>query len=338
VGDVLIDGEDAARTPRGHLGAAGAARDGGGHIGRMLALGEALRDRRTALSFSIVGGRLGGDAARRATGLGLREGPIPEGAIVVVDLPRIAEAIDLAPADRLVVFDDGNVFGGEAAIVVQPSLPAWTGPGRGGRVLAGYQYAPLAHGYREIRDRIEAASPGGPGDVNRPGRILLCFGGSDPDLVTERLAPSIAEISADGPTWSVVAVVGAGHRELAEIPGIAIVRDPSDLPDQLAAADLVIVGAGMMKFEAACLRRPAILVGVADDQLSVGPPFASTGAALWLGDGRSLDAAVLRHAVGELIREPGRRSAMAVRAGEVVDGRGADRLTDAILGLSADLR
>jgi spore coat polysaccharide biosynthesis predicted glycosyltransferase SpsG len=347
VGDVLIDAEKtgratsgratSARTPLVHLVAAGAARDGGGHIGRMLALGEALRDRRTALSFSIVGGRLGGEAARRATRLGLREGPSPSGAIVVVDLPRAAEAIDLAPADRLVVFDDGNAFGGEAAIVLQPSLPTWTGPGRGGRVLAGYAYAPLARRYRDIRDQGPAAAPGGAHEANDPPLVLICFGGSDPALVTERLAPSLAGIREDGPGWRVVAIVGAGHPGLTEISGIEILRDPADLPEQLAAADLAIVGGGMMKFEAACLRRPAILVAVADDQVAVGPPFASTGAALWLGDGRSLDPAVLREAVGELIREPWRRSAMAVRAGEVVDGRGADRLADAILGLSADL-
>lgn len=317
--------------------AAGAARDGGGHISRMLALGEALRDRRTAVSLSIVGGRLGGDAARRATKLGLIEGPIPDGVVVVADLPRVGDAIGLAPWERLVVFDDANAFAGEAAIVVQPSLPSWTGPGRGGRVLAGYDYVPLARRYREIRGQGPAAPARATGVTGKPLHILLSFGGSDPDLVTERIAPSLAGTGDDRAAWSVVALVGAGHREPVEIPGIAVVRDPPDLPERLVAADLVILGAGTMKFEAACLRRPAILVAAADDQLPVGPPFAATGAAMWLGDGRSVEPAWVRDAVVQLLSQPTRRDAMAARAGEIVDGRGAERLADAILGISADL-
>jgi spore coat polysaccharide biosynthesis predicted glycosyltransferase SpsG len=168
----------------------------------------------------------------------------------------------------------------------------------------------------------------------------VCFGGSDPARVTERLAPALvaraARATHDGAdsaaAWSVEVIVGAGYGG-GDPVDLALVRDPADLAERLAAADLVVIGAGTMKFEAACLGRPALLVAVADDQLRVGPAFAATGAADWLGDGRTLDPDRLADAVAELIGEPGRRAEMGRRGGEVVDGRGAERLALAILEL-----
>ena len=310
-----------------HLVAASAPGIGGGHVSRILALAEALMGRDVTVSASFLGGIPSGEAARRASVLGLVDGPIPTAIVVVADLPRADDATRLAAPERLVVFDDRNGFGGSAAIVVQPSLPRWTGPGHGDRVLAGFGFVPLAHRYRELRD--ERTALGRPSPTARP-HVVVCFGGSDPALVTERLAPALLARAGDERVWTVELIVGAGHR--ADGPGsLPLVRDPSDLAERLAAADLAVIAAGTMKFEVACLGRPAVLVGVADDQLPVGPAFAATGAATWLGDGRQLDPERLADTVAELIADPDRRQAMSRRGSDVVDGRGADRLAAAIL-------
>jgi spore coat polysaccharide biosynthesis predicted glycosyltransferase SpsG len=315
-----------------HLVAAGGSGQGGGHVSRMLALAEALAARGLGVSVTILGGSLQGEAARRAGKLRLNETPIPDRGIVVADLPNPVEAIGLAPADRLVVFDDRDAFSGTAAIVVQPSQGVWEGPGHGDRVLAGYDYVPLAKHYRELRDDPPSAA-----DRDEEGRhrIVFCLGGSDPALVTERLAPSLlAGPAKDEPEWSISVIVGSGHHLPAAGSTIPVLVDPADLPDRLAAAELAIVGAGTMKFEVACLRVPAILAGVADDQLAVGRAFAATGSAVWLGDGRTLDPAELRRATIRILRDRAARDAMATRAGQTVDGRGAERLADAILELA----
>jgi UDP-2,4-diacetamido-2,4,6-trideoxy-beta-L-altropyranose hydrolase len=313
-----------------HLVAASAPAVGGGHVSRSLALAEALIDRGAGVSATFLGGALRGEAARQAARLGLADGQIPSEAVVVADLARADDAIRLADAARLVIFDDRNAFSGAAAIVIQPSLPRWSGPGHGDRVLAGFGYVPLAPRYRELRD--ERAALGGAAASARP-HVVLCFGGSDPELVTERLAPALlarADAGDREPAWTVELIVGAGHRP-DDPPDLALVRDPSDLPERLAAADLAVIAAGTMKFEVACLGRPAILVGVADDQLPVGPAFAATGAAEWLGDGRHLDPERLGTAVADLVGDPDRRRALGRRGSEIVDGRGADRLATAIL-------
>jgi UDP-2,4-diacetamido-2,4,6-trideoxy-beta-L-altropyranose hydrolase len=111
-------------------------------------------------------------------------------------------------------------------------------------------------------------------------------------------------------------------------------RDPADLVERLASADLVLLGAGTMKFEAACLGRPMAIVAVADDQLPVGPAFAATGAARYLGDGRTVEPDAVIRVVTELLADHRAMRALAETAASVIDGRGADRVANAVTGMA----
>jgi spore coat polysaccharide biosynthesis predicted glycosyltransferase SpsG len=302
---------------------------GAGHAARQLSLAEALLAHGAEVTCELTEGELEGELAARFAGLGLRMmTPVP-GAIVVVDLPDLATAEQRAPADRLVVFDDRDAFAGRAAIVVQPSLERWSGPGVADRILAGYRYAPVAGRYRELRD--QAPPRAGRSARSEPETVLVCFGGSDPVGVTERVATALT----GGSGWRATAIVGRAHRSHVAMP-IEVVRDPSDLAERIAACDLALIGAGTMKFEVACVGRPAALLAVADDQLAVGPPFAATGAAVWVGDGRTIDPETVRWVVEELIEDVPRLRAMADRGLELVDGWGADRIARAVLELATD--
>jgi spore coat polysaccharide biosynthesis predicted glycosyltransferase SpsG len=277
--------------------------------------------------LQLVRGRLtAGESARAgAAGALVVAADAASGAgVVVVDLPEPNDA-DTASA-RLVVFDDRNRFAGRAAIVVQPSQPTWTGPGEGNLVLAGPEVAPIADAYRRLRSSGLGGERGG---KTGPVRVVVGFGGSDPARVGERLAPILAP--AQG--WRAELILGAGYEGPTDDWPVDLVRDPRDLPERLAAADLLVLAAGMMKYEAACLGRAAILVAAADDQLTVGPSFAATGAAIYLGDGRTIAPERVRDAIDALAGDPDRRAAIGARAAEVVDGRGAERLAEAIMGL-----
>jgi spore coat polysaccharide biosynthesis predicted glycosyltransferase SpsG len=240
---------------------------------------------------------------------------VPNDAAVVVDLPdlRAAPAVD---PDRLLVMDDRDTFDGRAAVVVQPSQPAWNGPGDAGTVLAGYDYVPISAAVRGLRAAaLDFAVPA----VGR--RVVVCFGGADPSDVTGRLVGELAALDAD-----IEAIVGPSYRGSSDGWPVPAVRDPADLVDRLARADLVLMGAGTMKFDVACLGRPAILLAVADDQLPVGPAFAASGAARYLGDGRTLEPAVVAGAVEELLADHDERARLGYRAAAVVDGEGAERI------------
>jgi spore coat polysaccharide biosynthesis predicted glycosyltransferase SpsG len=279
------------------------------------------------VSIELVAGRLDGVFGARVRQLGVEErGSPPSRAVVVVDLPDLRTVVDRYPAESLVVFDDRNAFQGRAAIVVQPSLPAWSGDGLADRVLAGFAYAPVGQRYRTLRTRIDAAPPR---TRSGPPRVLMCFGGSDPHHVSRRLGSAVTGLGR----WEPSLVVGADFGGRVDDLAVPVLRDPADLADRMADCDLALIGAGTMKFEVACLGRPALLVAAADDQMAVGPPFGATGAARWLGDGRTVDPDVVRRAIVDLLDDRAAAAAMSAAARAVVDGRGADRIVDAIAAL-----
>ena len=299
--------------------------DGRGHLTRALSLAEARWGDGATMELELVAGALTDGERARARAVGLREvaagkPPAPTTVAVVVDVPEpgpIAARFDPA---RLVVFDDRDGFHGQAAIVIQPSQPVWRGTGEAATVLVGYDYVPISAAIRRRRS-IGLASA-----EDRRLRVLVCFGGSDPGRVTERLVPVLASsVEAE-----VDAIVGASYAGLTDGWPVPVRRDPSDLVERLAAADLAVLGAGTMKFEAACLARPMVLFAVADDQLLVGPVFAATGAARFLGDGRTVDPTTVAEVIAALLADPTALAEMGATAARVVNGEGADRIAIAV--------
>lgn len=292
---------------------------GRGHLTRTLSLAEGAWPAGAELELELIEGSLSTTDLARAQAAGVRlvgAGSEPAGStLCVVDAPDPTTIASSYDPDRLVLFDDSERFEGRAAAIVQPSMPAWHGRARAEHVFAGYGWAPIGAGWRK---RIGVED--GHSRHDRP-RVLVCFGGSDPGDVTARLGPAVA--TGDG--WDTTIVVGRDYRG-TPVPDVALTRDPTDLPQLVAEADVALIGSGTMKFEVAALGRPAILVAVADDQLDVGPAFSATGAAMWLGDGRSMEPDAVRRAVADLLADRPVRERMAAAARRTVDGAGADRL------------
>jgi UDP-2,4-diacetamido-2,4,6-trideoxy-beta-L-altropyranose hydrolase len=303
-------------------------------------MAEALAWAGATVSVEILRGAPTEGQAGRLGELGANTGAPTDdaNALVLVDLPDPNEVGARWPAERLAVFDDREWFRGAAALVIQPSLATWGGAADADRVLAGYDYAPIRSSLRRLVEEPSAeATPA----AATPTEVVVCFGGSDPADVGARLVPAIAA----GGAWSTVVIVGPGYRGRLDLsghtgrpPDLNVLRDPPDLERRLAAATLIVSGAGTMKFELALLGRPMILLAVVDDQLPVGPPFAGTGAAEYLGDGRTIDPGTVVAAVTRLMADQPARVTMAARGRAVVDGRGAERVAAAVLELASRKR
>ncbi len=112
-----------------------------------------------------------------------------------------------------------------------------------------------------------------------------------------------------------------------------------DVPARMAAADLVIARSGASTIaELLALARPALLVPyphAADDhQTANARALAEAGAAVLVPQ-TELSAERLAAELEGLMRDPGRRDAMASRAAALAHPDAAARLADAILGLAA---
>lgn len=162
-------------------------------------------------------------------------------------------------------------------------------------------------------------------------RVLVTLGGSDPDNVTENVVRAIWAASE----FEATVVVGGSNphlrklRELVRDPTsrVRLVENISNMPELIGWADIAVAGAGTTSLEVCFLGLPALLVVLADNQRLVAEELSRRGVAVNLGEGAATEAHILAGQLTKLAASPETRKAMSERAQELVDGRGAERVT-----------
>jgi UDP-2,4-diacetamido-2,4,6-trideoxy-beta-L-altropyranose hydrolase len=189
-------------------------------------------------------------------------------------------------------------------------------------LLLGPAYALLRPQFRELAPR----APAGP-----VRRVMLSFGGSDVLNLNER---AWTWLDAVGSGWDVRVIAGpltasggrTSHRHRVEP-----MRDVVDMAGSMRWADLALTAAGQTTFELAAAGCPALCLQVADNQRFTGELASKRGYA-WVADARSTGDASLIDTLARLVGDPARRDAMSLAGMAAVDGLGAVRVAEALLG------
>ncbi|GJD51932.1 UDP-N-acetylglucosamine--N-acetylmuramyl-(pentapeptide) pyrophosphoryl-undecaprenol N-acetylglucosamine transferase [Methylobacterium crusticola] len=312
------------------------ARVGGGHVMRCLALAAALRGRGHAVTVCAGPQAVRAVPALAASGLPVVAEPVPAD-VVVVDHYGLALAEEdalrrAAGAALLVAIDDladrmhGCDLLLDAGAGRDPSAYAGLIPG-GAVGLFGPRHALLRPDFAALRP----ASPRRPRGL---ARIAVAFGLSD---ATPHVAATLAALARAAPAAAVDLVTGpAGAGAAAALaagrPGVRLHVDPPDYPAILAAADLAIGAAGGSAWERCALALPSIAVPIAPNQAGNARALARHGAALVVAPGPGLGEG-LAAALAALGGAPDALAALGRQAAGLCDGRGAERVAEAIEAL-----
>jgi len=209
----------------------------------------------------------------------------------------------------------------------------------GATMLAGIEFALLRDSVRNLRPSTPVQTS------NRGGQrvsVLAVFGGTDPHDAALELVP----ILLDTGTPQSIRVVSAKPdvaRALRELPTSAsqeveVIAPVDDLAALATQSDLVVSASGSSVWELLCLGVPTAVVCVIANQ-EVG--YRQVVTRSLVGPLGRLDD--LRHdpvaralagtVLSDLMSSPSARAAQAVRGLSLVDGRGRERVADALLGL-----
>lgn len=186
-----------------------------------------------------------------------------------------------------------SYFGGPAALILRRqfrSLPAY-----------------------EVRDAVRTAA--------------VCFGGSDPVNATSAVVAALRNSSLD----RINVIVGPGFQWSAELatqigedPRFTVARAVDDMVTLLRNADVGVLAAGTLLYEALAVGLPSIFVSITASQEREARHAAEMGAAFHLGGPeqarRGLNALLAKLADAD-VREP-----MSARAQQIVDGQGCARV------------
>jgi UDP-2,4-diacetamido-2,4,6-trideoxy-beta-L-altropyranose hydrolase len=322
-------------------------RIGTGHAMRCLALAEGWRDRGGAVR-----------CLSRALPHGLKDRYLAEGIELVEDVPPLhdptatahclareradwvvidGEAIPaelLAELQRrrqrtLVVDDWGSLPRYDCDLVLNQNWHADAALYRaktGARLLLGPAYALLR---REIRAARMAREERG-----RATRLLLTFGGSDPEGVSLRMVAVAERFRASGGA-SARLVVGAANPRLAQIraaattAGVDVLADVRSMAEQYAWCDLAVTASGGTAWELAFLGVPMIVGAAVESELRTGQSIAAAGAGIYVGRYADVEPQLVAEQVETLAAWPEVRRRLAATARGMIDGKGVERILEA---------
>jgi spore coat polysaccharide biosynthesis predicted glycosyltransferase SpsG/2-C-methyl-D-erythritol 4-phosphate cytidylyltransferase len=172
----------------------------------------------------------------------------------------------------------------------------------------------------------------------QPRLILLTFGGSDPQGLTLKAARALVALPGE---IEIVAVAGPAFSYRAEFERLAA-RLPRQIPlineagghiaDLMLEADVVLGSGGMSVYEIAALGTPGIIMAQNAKEDRRMREFARHGTVEYLGFGTEVDEAALFAAARALLYDAPRRQAMSGRGRALVDGLGARRAAELVLG------
>jgi spore coat polysaccharide biosynthesis predicted glycosyltransferase SpsG len=234
---------------------------------------------------------------------------------------------------RVAIFDDGNRLDLYQCDMVVDSAPEAASLAYHGlpetRFCLGSDYFPL-HPEFIKNSRPKAV-------LETPKIIVVTFGGSDHDDITLRVLDAMAGIDGD---FDIITILGPAYSGQAEDAAgndlrVRLHRNVTNMSALLGSGDIAVSGGGNTASELAFLGAPMVLLALSPDQASVAEAFSNADAAIYLGFHDRVEEAAIAETLRTLIGDHGQRQKMSRAGRALIDGRGADRIANAILGIPA---
>jgi UDP-2,4-diacetamido-2,4,6-trideoxy-beta-L-altropyranose hydrolase len=199
--------------------------------------------------------------------------------------------------------------------------------------LLGPGYALLRREFREARRTLRQRD----GSVKR---ILVFLGGSDQSNETAKVIAALQMLNR--PDIAVDVVIGSinPHKSkimqaCSDLPLTTCLEQVSNMAELMSNADLAIGAGGTATWERCFLGLPSISIVIADNQGEITETVAAAGATVNLGQAGRTDPSQIAKAVGELIADRSRCTAMGEKAFQIMQrGRtfGAEAVAQELMG------
>ena len=166
--------------------------------------------------------------------------------------------------------------------------------------------------------------------------ILVTLGGGDPENATSLILRALDQI--DTPALSVTVIAGSEnpHKDALKkiVAGshhqISLLENVTDMPSLMAEADIAIAAAGSTSWELLYMGLPFVTGILAENQAGIAEELGKRKLAVNIGWYKKTTPASLADAILQLLTNPEDRKRMSDAGKKTVDGRGAERVVDAL--------
>jgi UDP-2,4-diacetamido-2,4,6-trideoxy-beta-L-altropyranose hydrolase len=168
-------------------------------------------------------------------------------------------------------------------------------------------------------------------------RLFLFGGGTDRHNMTKMVLKALKGLPS--PVLDIDVILGGGYQRLHTLDGlypmagphrVHIRRNPTNMAQWMARADVAIVAAGSVVWEIARSGLPALLVVQAGNQTKIARSLHRIGSSINLGPVKKLSAKSIQGKLLLLLSSREKRQKMSCFGHRLVDGRGASRVVRAM--------
>lgn len=168
-------------------------------------------------------------------------------------------------------------------------------------------------------------------------KILITFGGSDPDNLTLKILRLLDSIHEQ---VELLVIIGPANRFYNQIKTYArrtdlkvtLLRSPENMAEAYLASDVCVSAGGSSCYELAYFGIPNIIITVADNQLNIAHKLKKQNISIYLGKKDAFKATQFKDKIKELIENDSLRKNMSKNGRKLVDGKGKKRIVDCIEG------
>jgi UDP-2,4-diacetamido-2,4,6-trideoxy-beta-L-altropyranose hydrolase len=202
------------------------------------------------------------------------------------------------------------------------------------RQLVGPRFALLRPEFAEARSTLRRQA--------RPiSRVLVNFGGADGCNETARLLVLLHDLLPMSVALDAVLGPANPHADAVEamtFPGrrVAVHVGTTKMADLMRSADVFVGAGGSTTWERLCLGLPSLVIAIAENQVPTAQYLGKLGAIDYIGRIADFAEDRIRSALSRFMMDEEGRSKMTELGMQLVDGKGAGRVADALLtGASA---
>ncbi len=168
--------------------------------------------------------------------------------------------------------------------------------------------------------------------VSKVKRILVTFGGADPENVTLRTLKALD--SLDKSNVVVDVVIGASYQHTEELRvfkksttlNLRLHRNVDRMSSLMSKVDLAISAGGSTCYELARCGIPTAIISIADNQKPIAKSLHEKGVAICCGHYEDFDGSRFAKTLREVFRDAEKRRSMSQCAKRLVDGNGSIRI------------
>jgi UDP-2,4-diacetamido-2,4,6-trideoxy-beta-L-altropyranose hydrolase len=207
------------------------------------------------------------------------------------------------------------------------------------RRRAPYTQLLLGTAYTLLRREFLECGPLGEREKSATPHVLVTLGGSDLENITRAVVEALQRIE---PTrYTATVVVGGANPHLAELEqrvsqssNIELRVNVTEMPEMMRRADMAISGGGSTMWELCFMGISSIAIELADNQRKIVDTLDERSAAIGIRWQDVIEIAPLVSLVNRLLSDSTLRQRMSATAQQIIDGKGAARIIQAMQNYS----